>query len=171
MMRGVGFLWALAAALALTGCAGYHLGPTNGEVAGAHSVQIDPFLNKTLEPRVSEYVISTLRKNLQQDGTYRIDTHDDGDIVVSGVIVGFQRNELSVQPTDVITPVDYEIIITAQVKAMDRRTGKLLFDHLVKGRTSLRVGNDLTSAERQAIPQAADDLSKKVATLLVEGTW
>ncbi|MDB6067974.1 MAG: hypothetical protein JWR26_4182 [Pedosphaera sp.] len=171
MMRGVGFLWALVAALALTGCAGYHLGPTNGEVAGAHSVQIDPFLNKTLEPRVSEYVISTLRKNLQQDGTYRIDTHDDGDIVVSGVIVAFQRNELSVQPTDVITALDYEIIITAQVKAVDRRTSKLLFDRLVKGRTSLRVGNDLTSAERQAIPQAADDLAKKVATLLVEGTW
>jgi hypothetical protein len=171
MMRGAGFFWVCLAVLALTGCAGYRLGPTNGEVAGAHSVQIDPFLNKTLEPRLSEYVISTLRKNLQQDGTYRIDTHDDGDIILSGVIVSFLRNELSVQPTDVLTAQDYEITITAKVTARERRTGKVLFDRLVKGRTSLQVGNDLTSAERQAIPLAADDMAKRVATLLVDGTW
>src|SRR5437763_1265780 len=67
-------------ALLMAGCAGYRLGPTNGQVAGSRSVQINPFTNKTLEPRLGDYVTSSLRKNLQQDGTYHIDTHDDGDI-------------------------------------------------------------------------------------------
>ena len=155
----------------LTGCAGYRLGPTNGEAAGAHSVQINPFINKTLEPRLIDYVMNSLRKNLQRDGTYKVDTHDDGDIIVSGVITSFTRAELSFQPTDIITVQDYEIRMTAQVTARQRSTGNIIFDKPVTGRTSLRVGTDLTSAERQAIPLLADDLAKKTMALLVDGTW
>jgi hypothetical protein len=159
------------AALGLTGCAGYRLGPTNGERAGAHSVQINPFVNKTLEPRLSDYVINSLRKNLQQDGTYRINTHNEGDIVLSGTIISYSRAELSFQPTDIITVQDYEIRMRAQVIARERSSGKVIFDKEVAGRTSLRVGNDLTSAERQAIPLLADDLAKKATALLVDGSW
>src|SRR3954447_7535867 len=53
-------------AVLLAGCAGYRLGPTSGQVAGARSVQINPFTNKTLEPRLGDYVTGSLRKNLQQ---------------------------------------------------------------------------------------------------------
>jgi hypothetical protein len=161
----------LLLAASLTGCAGYRLGPTNVEAAGAHSVQINPFINKTLEPRLNEYVIISLRKNLQQDGTYKLDTHDEGDIIVSGVITSYSRAELSVQLNDVLTVQDYEIRMTAQVTARQRSTGKIIFNRPVIGRTALRVGLDLTSAERQAIPLLADDLAKKTTALLVDGTW
>lgn len=157
--------------LLLTGCAGYQLGPTNGQIAGSRSVQINPFTNKTLEPRLSAYLINSLRKNLQQDGTYQLNTHDEGDIVISGVITSFVRNELSFQPSDVITVEDYELKMTAQVTARERSTGRILFNRPVIGRTSVRVGNDLTSAERQAIPMLTDDLAKKATALLVDGTW
>jgi hypothetical protein len=158
-------------ALAVSGCAGYRLGPTNGQAAGARSVQIDPFVNKTSEPRLGDYVINSLRKHLQQDGTYRLETHDDGDIIVSGVITDYQRRELSFQPADVITALDYEITITAQITARERATGKIIFDRPVKGRTAIRAGTDLTSSERQAAPLLADDLAKKTTALLVDGTW
>jgi Lipopolysaccharide-assembly len=157
--------------LLLSGCAGYQLGPTNGQIAGSRSVQINPFTNKTLEPRLSAYLINSLRKNLQQDGTYQLNTHDEGDIVISGVITSFVRNELSFQPSDVITVEDYELKMTAQVTARERSTGRIIFDKPVIGRTSVRVGNDLTSAERQAIPLLTDDLAKKATALLVDGTW
>ncbi len=158
-------------ALALSGCAGYRLGPTNGQAAGTRSVQIDPFVNKTVEPRLGDYLINSLRKHLQQDGTYRLETHDDGDIIISGVITDYQRKELSFQPQDVITVLDYEITMTAQITARERVTGKIIFDRPVKGRTSIRVGTDLTSSERQAAPLLADDLAKKTTALLVDGTW
>jgi hypothetical protein len=158
-------------ALLLAGCAGYRLGPTNGQVAGARSVQINPFTNKTLEPRLGDYVTSSLRKNLQQDGTYRIDTHDEGDIILSGVIVSYQRSGLSYVPTDVITVLDYEITMTVEVTARERATGRVIFDRPVAGRIPLRAGNDLPSAERQALPVLADDMAKKATALLVDGTW
>ncbi len=160
-----------AAALALAGCAGYHLGPTNGETAGARSVEIRPFVNKTLEPRLSEYAMISLRQNILQDGTYRVNTHDEGDLIMTGVILSYQRRELSLQPTDVLTVLDYEITMTAQITVRERSTGKLIYDRPVKGRTSLRAGTDLTSAERAAIPLLTDDLAKKATALLVDGTW
>ena len=40
--------------LLFTGCAGYKLGPSNGMEAGARSVQINPPVNQTFEPRLAE---------------------------------------------------------------------------------------------------------------------
>ena len=158
-------------ALTLAGCAGYHLGPSNGQLAGAKSIQINPFVNKTLEPRLNDYVMNSLRKTLQQDGTFQLNTHDEGDVIVTGVITSYVPVGLSVQPTDVLTVVDYEITMTVQVTARDRATGKVLFDQLVKGRTTLRAGNDLTSAERQALPLLAEDFAKNATSLLADGSW
>jgi Lipopolysaccharide-assembly len=160
---------ALAAA-ALAGCA-YRLGPTNGETAGAHSVQVAPFVNKTLEPHLTDYVMNSMRKRLQEDGTYKVNTQDNGDIVLSGVIVAYDRTPLSFQPTDVISVVDYQIAMTAQVTARQRSTGKVIFEKTVHGRTTLRVGADLTSAERAALPSLTDDVAKKAVALLVDGSW
>ena len=171
MTRCFILLFVCASALALTGCLGYTLGPTNRQIAGARSIQIDPIVNKTLEPRLSEYLNTALRQDLQRDGTYRLETHGDGDIIVSGVITNYHRVELSFQPQDVITVQDYEIIMVAQITARERATGKVILDHSVKGHAILRVGNDLTSSERQAIPLMAEDLAKKTTALLVDGMW
>ena len=171
MMRGFALSWLCVAAWLLTGCAGYRLGPTNGQVAGARSIQVNPFINKTLEPRLTDYVAMSLRRSLTQDGTYRLDTHDEGDVVLTGVITAYQRTEISLQPTDVLTVLDYEITMTAQITARERSTGKILLARPVTGRTVLRAGTDLTSAERFAIPTLTDDLAKRATQMLVDGTW
>jgi hypothetical protein len=170
MRRSFALLLA-ALAFALAGCAGYHLGPTNGTSAGARSIQIDPFANKTLEPRLVDNVMNSLRKNLQQDGTYRLDTHGNGDIILTGVITSYSRSTLSVNPTDVLTAVDYQIMMTARITARDRLTGKIILDRPVSGTASLRAGNDLTSAERQTIPQLTDDFARRATATLVDGAW
>ena len=56
-------------------------------------------------------------------------------------------------------------------EVLDRTSGKVLFDQPVTGYTLVRVGSDLTSAERQALPLLAGDLAKRVTSLLVDGTW
>ena len=160
----------LSLILLLTGCA-YSLGPTNGQIAGAKSVQVNPFANNALEPRLSEAVTSSVRKSLQRDGTFRLDTKREGDIVLNGTILKFDRAELSFQPGDIITPRDYRVSIIALITARERATGKVLVDREVTGYTTVRVGNDLPSAERQAVPLIADDLGRKIAFILSEGAW
>jgi lipopolysaccharide assembly LptE-like protein len=165
--------WLLAglAALALNGCAGYHVGPTNGLAAGEKSIQIAFFANKTLEARLGDAVNSALHESFQRDGTYRLATHDDGDIVLNGVITRYQRYELSFVPSDVQTVLDYRVELTAQVTARDRRTGKVIFDKTVSGFALMRVGSDMTSDERQVIPVLAENFAKNATALLVDGSW
>ena len=59
------FLWRIIPAgliaLALSGCAGYQLGAANGLAAHGKSVQIAPFANKTVEPRLTISLRSRLK--------------------------------------------------------------------------------------------------------------
>jgi hypothetical protein len=158
-------------ALTLAGCAGYKLGPTNGIPAGSRSVQIRTFVNKTHEPRVTEYVAISMRKLLQQDGTYRLETSGRPDIMVSGEITKFSRAGLSYQNNDVLTPQEYTLSITAHVVAVDMNTGRTNLSSDVSGRTYILIGNDQSSAERQAIPLLADSLARNAISLLTDGTW
>lgn len=154
-----------------TGCAGYKLGPTNGQVAGGKSLQFTPFSNQTMEPRLGDAVTTALRRNLQRDGTYKLATHGSADVEVTGILTRYDRHELSFVPKDVLTVSDFRINVTARVTARERNSGKTLLDREVTGYTLVRVGSDLTSAERQALPVLADDLARNITALLVDGSW
>jgi hypothetical protein len=160
------FLAAFAA-----GCAGYKLGPTNGIPAGSRSVEVRSFVNKTREPRITEYLASSMRKQLQQDGSFRLETSGHGDILVTGEISKFNRTGLSYLTNDVLTPQEYTLTLVAHVVAVNVNTGKTNLNKLVSGRTYIRLGNDQSSAERQAIPLLADDLARNAVSLLVDGDW
>ena len=158
-------------ALAASGCAGYQLGPVNGLAAREKSVQVNPFTNKTLEPRLGDEVTGQVRAQVQRDGTYQLASHNDGDIVVTGSVVRYVRQEVSLSPSDTLTVRDYRIEVRAQVTAYERGTGKVLLNQPVSGFTLIRVTTDLTSTERQALPLLAADLAKNVTALLAEGAW
>ena len=155
----------------LTGCVGYKVGPVSGVVAGDKSVQVVPFLNQTLQPRLTEAVTQQLRKELQRDGTFTLATRDSGDIVVNGTLTRYDRRELSFSSDDVLTVRDYRLTIVAQVIVRERINGEVLFDGPVNGVTLIRVGSDLASAERQALPLLARDLARNITDLLTDGTW
>ncbi len=156
--------------LLAAGCAGYRLGPVNGESAENKSVEILPFNNQTLQPRLGDAVTHALRQQLQTDGTYRL-ASGDGDIVVSGIINGYSRAGLSYLSSDVLTANNYQVGMSGHVIIRERATGKVLLNKEVKGYTLVHVGSDLADAERQAMPLLAQDFARKVTQMLTEGTW
>lgn len=171
LWRAAQCLVVLIPALLAGGCAGYKLGPTGELRARDKSIQVNPVVNSTVEPRVGAAVTQALRQELQQDGTFRLDTRGQGDVVLNTEIVRFNRREMTFQPGDTITPVDYEISLIAKVVATDRATGRELLNKEVKGRLIVRIGSDLVSAERQSLPTIAADLARNITVLLVDGEW
>jgi len=157
--------------IACAGCAGYRVGPVSGDVAGDRSIEVTPFASKVLEPRVGDAVTTSLRRHLQQEGTFRLNTRGEADVVVTGSVIEYERSNISYQPEDVLTPRDYRLRIRAHVTARDRTSGRVLVDREVLGYTTLRVTPDLSSAERQAVPQAAEELARNITALLTEGAW
>lgn len=170
-MRVLKFFLPAVAGFALAGCASYHLGPANGAVAGEKSIQVLPFNNQTLQPRLGDTLTQALRERLQLDGTYRLDTHGTGDVVVSGVVRQYTREGLGYLSTDTATPENYRVDVTVHVTARERASGRLILDKDVKGHTLVHIGADLVSAERQALPLLAEDLTRNIAALLTEGAW
>ncbi len=160
----------LVAVSLLVGCGGYTLGPTNGLISGDKSIQITPFLNHTLEPRLGDTVTTALRRNIQRDGTYHLATGGEADIVVTGVVTHYTRHELNFEPHDVLTVQDFRVTVTAEITARDRATGNAT-NWTATAYTLVQVGSDLPSAERQAMPLLADELAKNVTGSLVDGTW
>ena len=163
-------LIAIAAVSLVAGCGGYTLGPTNGLAAGEKKIQITPFLNHTLQPRLGDAVTTALRRSIQRDGTYRLATHNDADIVVTGVVTKYDRHELNFEPHDVLTVKDYRVSMTARITARDVATGNTT-NWVSTAYTLVRVGSDLTSSERQEMPVLADEMAKNVTGSLVDGSW
>jgi len=164
-------IFLIGAAVLLAGCAGYHLGPVNGATAGARSIEVFPFNNQTLQPRLGDAATQALRERLQTDGTYHLATHGAADVVITGTITRYQRIAVAYLNTDVTTPQSYRVNITAHVVAREHATGKVLLDKDVTGYTLVTVGTDLASAERQAAPLLAQDLAQNIAELITEGAW
>jgi hypothetical protein len=156
--------------LLLSGC-GYQLGPTNGMAAGSRTLQVNLFQNKTFEPRLTEPLATSLRRWIQRDGTYRLATQNDADVIVDGAITEYNRVGVSFQPTDVLTVRDYDIFLVTKFTATERATGRVLMNSTVTGRTTVRVTADQSSAERQATPLLAEDVARRITALLVDGSW
>jgi Lipopolysaccharide-assembly len=170
-MRPLNFFAMCAALVFFAGCGGYHLGPVNGAVAGEKSIEVLPFNNRTLQPRLGDAVTQALRERLQADATYHLATRGPGDIVVTGDITRYNREGVSYLNTDVTTPENYRIGIVAHVTARDRDTGKVLLDKDVNGYALVHIGADLADTERQAAPLLAEDLARNIAELITEGAW
>lgn len=168
--RRFGLGLVLTLALGAPGCA-YRVGPSSGVEPGSRSIAILPFENATLEPRVTENVANALRSQIQQEGTFRLATHGEGDVILSGVVQDISREEQSFQARDTRTLRDYNFEMTAHVTAVERGTGRKLLDREVRGHTMLRIVDDLPSAERQAMPLAAANLARNITSMLVDGDW
>ena len=53
----------------------------------------------------------------------------------------------------------------------DRVTGEVIIQREITGSSIVRVGNDLTAGQRQAVPLIADQLARQATDLIVDGDW
>jgi hypothetical protein len=158
--------------IGLTGCGGYRLGPTAGFEAGSRSVEIAPFTNQTLEPRLPESLVVNLRTAVQKDGTYQLATHaGEADVVVRGTLLSLDRQGVTFSAQDALTVRDFQLTLVAHVVAVDRASGVTLVDREVRGRAVVPVLNDQVSSERQTLPLLTEDLSRNILILLTDGDW
>ena len=160
-------LQALVIPLLAVGCAGYHIGPVTQH--NFKTIAVPMFHNRTLRPQLEAEITGAIIKGLQQDGSLRVDSESEADVVLDGTIIHYQRNPLRSLRTDTNVPREYEIVITVRVEARDRRTGEVVLKSTeVRGKSDVFIGVDQQSAEEQVLPLIADDIGHRVVGLLVE---
>lgn len=155
----------------LCGCLGYKLGPSNGLRAGEKSVSVNYFLNTTPEPGISDELMTAIRREVQVDGTYLLDTHSRGNLVISGKILQLNREAISLNPNRVEASRDLRLTLICEVTVTRGNTGDLVVQKLISAKSAIRNTGDLNRADQQTVPQMAEIMARKIISLISDGEW
>jgi len=161
----------LAIVVPVAGCTSYRIGSVSPAIPADQAVEVALFENATPLPGLAQALNASIRRELQRDGTFTLATGGDGDVLLTGSIDIYRRSPVSFQPRDILSVRDFEVELVTRVRAAEKATGQVLIDRELTGRTTVRLGGDLASAERQALPLLANDLAKQAVALLAEGGW
>jgi hypothetical protein len=160
---------ALLLAFLFGSCAGYKLGPAKPAYLNQiHSIAVPTFGNTTLSPRIEVLVTSTVVKQFQQDGTFRIATQDQADAILKAEIVAVGRSPARSVRGNVLSTTEFNLSLSVKYSLVGR-DGKALAAGGANGSTSFFVGLDVNTDERQAMPLAAEELAKQLVSQLSEG--
>jgi hypothetical protein len=157
-------------ALSLSGCAGYHVGPaTPAYLKQIHSIAVPTFRNTTLVPRIEVLVTSTVIKQFQQDGTFRISNEDQADAVLKGEIVAVGRSPARSLRGNVLATTEFNLALRVRYTLVGKDGKTIAGPMEASGATSFFVGDDVATDERQAFPLAAAELAMRLVSQLSEG--
>lgn len=159
----------LLVAFLFEGCGGYQLGSAKpAYLKDIHAIAVPTFTNVTLVPRIEVLVTSTVIKQFQQDGTFRIANEDAADATLKTEIVGVGRTPARSVRGNVLSTTEFNLTLTVKYTLLGR-DGKTLTSGAVAGSTSFFVGTDVNTDQRQALPLAAEELAQHLVSQLSEG--
>lgn len=163
-------LFLLLTVALFSGCAGYQIGPAKpAYLTEIKSLAVPIFKNKTLEPRIEALVTNSVIQQIQQDGTYTIESESNADGILEGMIESIVRKRARSVRGNVDATREFNLNVNIEYKLTNRVTGELLKSERVSGTTSYFVGNDLQQQERQAVVLAAQDAAVRLTSKISEG--
>lgn len=161
------FLVALTFLMLLPGCVGYRLGsqlPRDIQTVFVHLAA-----NETDEPLLEAEVTQAVMNRIRRDGSLRVTTEQDADAHMFIEITGFEITPLAFDPQNRARPDEYRLELTANTVLTRRREGTVLVRTAsVKGRSIFNLQGDLTASKRTAVPDAADDLARRLVAAVTE---
>ena len=155
----------------LTGCAGYHIGASVPKrMESIKTIAVPTFHNDTLVPNLESLAASTVVKEFQEDGTFKVCSSDSADAVLEGSIIKIRRRGARSVRSDIEKQQEYYLDLTFSYTITRRSTGEKLDSGNLMGETSFFVsGNDVNQDERQAIPLAIETASKRLVNRVTTG--
>lgn len=159
---------ACAAFAGLPGCAGYRLGSMLP--ADIETVFVPTFVNQTDEPLLEVDATQAMFRELQRDGSLKVaNSEADADAVLTVTLTDFDLEPV-VFRTDIRSAAqEYRMLITASMVMRRTSDQSVVVDTpAVTGDYVFEVLGDLSSSKRLALPDAADDLARRLVQRVVE---
>lgn len=166
--RGVLAKGCLVAVLAVSGCAGYRLGSTLPP--GLKTIYVPTFVNNTREPQLESEATQAVLQEFQKDGSLSLTTADRADAILRVSLVSYRLVPLRYDKDRAKTTREYRLKLQADVECTRTDTGDVLVSRRVSGESTFEPVGDLSSAKRDALPEAARDLAHDIVESVVE-TW
>lgn len=166
-LKFISLLSFLGLTLLLSSCQGYKLGSQLPE--DISSVYVPTVRNQTNEPLLENEVTQAILNEIQRDGSLSIQSEEDADALLYVTITDYRIDPLSFESENRSRPDEYRLILTARVEMVRRDNGKILArNSSISGRDDFPLTGDLTSAKRNGLPGAAEDLARFVVAAITE---
>lgn len=163
-------LAASLAVLALTSCAGYHIGPAKpAHLAKIEKIAVPIFENETLEPRLSVLMTNALVKQIQADGSYQITSKDKADGVLDCRIRRINRTPFRSVRTNVLVTSELRVEIYIDYRLKEAATGTLLHGGRVYGSSSIVLDPNFQLSEHQAMEEVSQRIASQLVSEIAEG--
>jgi outer membrane lipopolysaccharide assembly protein LptE/RlpB len=156
----------LAAVLAASGC-GYHVvGRTNALPAGAHTMAIPAFVNRTTTYRIEQILTQAVVHEFIARTNYRISPESDGaDLLLQGEVTNIGSGAVLFDPT---TGRATTVVVTVNLRiTLQDRAGKILYqNNNFVFREPYEISEDIPSFFQEEGP-ALNRMSRDFAVQLV----
>lgn len=151
----------------LTGCVGYQLGSMLPY--DIKSVYIPTFVNETTEPLLEVDTTQAVIEEFQRDGSLYVTDKSNADTILYGSLTKYDLSPLAFDEERNTLANEYRIRLSASIKLVRRGSQEVVAQSPnVEGEFTFLFSGDLTSAKRQALPEAAEDLAHDIVEQLVE---
>ncbi len=162
-------------AFALTGCAGYKIGPIQPKMmAGIKTIAVPAFKTDLLQPRIEVMLANTVIRQIQRDGTYKVVDEKDADATLECKLESLDRRPQRGTVGNQFLTAEYSLNMRVSYK-LTKHNGDVIDTRSVTGTTYFfatgenRVTSDVAQDEQQAIPIAADDMATHLVSQIAEG--
>ena len=145
----------------------------------AKSIYVELFSNdtyrksktdKTFRKDIDNVLTDELMKKLMQDGSLKVTSKDNADLMLEGRVVYYCKDPLRYASITSDLVDEYRITIRAVFTLTDLRTNKVLIkDEEVYRVKDYYVSGTSMSTEDSAVKQASEDLAKYIIIKVVEG--
>lgn len=157
--------------LAPAGCA-YSLGPAKpAYLKSVRSLSVPMFRSDDLAPHVESLLTTTVIKEFQRDGTFKIAPTGGGDATLRCTLENVQLTPVRSVPGNVLQASEFvmSLKIRYELREGGSERGRVLDGGRVTGEASFFVSTDLQQDQRQAMPRAAEQAATRLVGQLSEG--
>jgi len=163
-MKSLNRLLLSSLCLLLAGCAGYQVGSTLPDDVQTVSLRVK---NQTDEPSIEVAVMKALRAEVQMDGRLQIAEPEQGDVVLTVTLNRYDLDAIAFDRRRGSLAREYRMVLNASSVLTDAESGEVIVESPeLLGESEFPYGADLTSAKLAALPATADDLARKVVSLV-----
>ena len=165
------FLPTALAALTLLGCGTvYSWRPA--VPADRRTVAVPTFRNSAKLPGFGSVMARQLAREFQREGTFSIRRADEAALEIQGIVKSVKAGETTYNRRTYGRLHSGEVEAQVEVSVIDKREGRVLVDNrLYRARTTLVIGQDIVTAERDASGRLADALARQVVDDMLNLKW
>lgn len=136
------------------------------------TVNVPSFRNESQLVEIGALATRQIAREFQREGTFRLAAAEDAALEIQGVVKTVRDGAVAYNRRTLARHVACDLKMTAVVSVVDKREGKVLVDNKAyEAHTAMVVGQDQTTAERDASGRLADDLARQVVDDVLNLKW